>query len=276
MATNTLHLNGQFKIDDLGTILDANANSDYSITFSNANIVDHDNEIMVKISIDYDYDTDTFTIVWVDNYGVEYNSDTRVDFLDRFFDGVDTKMTGVAMITMSCDETDNYIFENIELLSTNVIFLFRLNSERDTVNKSLIDKGSITGYFRSGVNVKNPVISVQSFYINNTFNYVYLCALNRYYYVQNVEMTTKDMSALLLAEDVLMSHKDIILQQSAYIERQESDYNLNLVDDMLITDYNKNISYTSISFTNNIFKNINTNVDSTGSYIVLTVNDETI
>ena len=115
-------------------------------------------------------------------------------------------------------------------IESNLLFVYRLNSERNVVNKSLILVDIINGYFRNSVNVKNPSITIQDFKIKDTFNYVYICALKRYYYVDSVEISTKNMTLLSLTEDVLMSHKDLIYSQTAFINRNENDYNAYLTD----------------------------------------------
>ena len=114
--------------------------------------------------------------------------------------------------------------------NNNLIFCYSLDSERNVVNKTLYLVDIINGYFRNGVNIKNPVITIQDYKLKNTFNYVYIYALNRYYFVQNIEVTTKNMTALALAEDVLMSHKDLILEQYGLISRNENDFNSYLPD----------------------------------------------
>ena len=153
------------------------------------------------------------------------------------------------------------------------IFTYRLNSERNVVNKSLISIGLLIGYFRNAINIKSPIINIENYEIKDTFNYIYVPSLNRYYYVTNIELSTKNIATLQLNEDVLMSHKDLILEQSAFIDRQEFDYNNELVDDLVTTKYNKNVDYNIVNYSTNIFKDIN-DQDYYGDYIVMTVNSE--
>ena len=163
------------------------------------------------------------------------------------------------------------IITNLPDNLNSMIVLYRMNSERDKLNKDLIYKGYLSGTFKSGVNVKNPIISVENFTLNRTFNYVYVYALKRYYFIQNVELTTKNMTALLLAEDVLMSHKDIILQQSAFVLRNENLFNLDIVDDLVQTDYDKNKIITSVTYTTAIFPANQTAETDRESFIITTM-----
>lgn len=135
------------------------------------------------------------------------------------------------------------------LKNSNVIFTFKINDERNRARKNLIYIDKLVGEFRSGINVINPVINIQNFNLVNTFNYVYLSALNRFYFVNNIEATTKNMSALVLHEDVLMSHYEIIKNQSAFIERQENNTTANITDELYILDINPVVTYSEITFT---------------------------
>lgn len=131
-----------------------------------------------------------------------------------------------------------------------LLFTYRLNVKRNVVNKqpSLILVGIIGGTFRNGVNIKNPVISLENFNITGTFNYVYVYALNRYYYVDSVELTTKNITTLALSEDVLMSHKDLILSQNAFISRSADStvYEMSLNDNRRVCGESNIYEYSEI------------------------------
>ena len=99
------------------------------------------------------------------------------------------------------------------------VLLYRLNDERDAVNKNLTYVGYITGKFSAPLGIKNIEIDVVNYDINYSYNYVYIPSLNRYYYVTNIQLTTKDYTRLQLQEDVLMSWANLIKNQNAYITR---------------------------------------------------------
>lgn len=99
------------------------------------------------------------------------------------------------------------------------VLLYRLNDERDAVNKNLTYVGYITGKFSAPLGIKNIEVDVLNYDINYSYNYVYIPRLNRYYYVTNIQLTTKDYTRLQLNEDVLMSWKDLIKRQDAYVTR---------------------------------------------------------
>ena len=99
------------------------------------------------------------------------------------------------------------------------VLLYRLNDERDAVNKSLVYIGYITGKFSAPLGIKNIELDVLNYNIDVPYNYVYIPRLSRYYYVTNIQLTTKDYTRLQLNEDVLMSWQDLIKRQDAYVTR---------------------------------------------------------
>lgn len=247
---------GKFKIDDLLNILDSQANDNFNWTFDYTTIEDADHDKMVHIFISYREVDDYYVISWKDIYGVTHDELSLLDFIDRFRLGGQgpAKMEGIARIVYRYnDESDARYFDYVTTYNDTVLFLFRLNSERNKVNKSLIYVDNLTGAFKAGVNIKNPIINIENFKIDNTFNYVYINSLHRYYYVNNIELTTKNITSLLLAEDVLMSFKDLILLQSAFIERSQSDGNDDKEDSLYTFDKEIDITYDTVTPTKDVF-----------------------
>ncbi len=132
------------------------------------------------------------------------------------------------------------------------ISLLQNKSATNVVNKDTYTIVDIDGIFRKGCSITDPVIRVQ---LNGTegwrygFNYFYIEAFKRYYYVTNliaVEGQTNkegDINPNGIWElhghvDVLMSFKDEILKQTAVVARQEGQYNLMLDDGFFMTYQN--------------------------------------
>ena len=153
----------------------------------------------------------------------------------------------------------------------NVLITYRLNSEKDVVNKSLDFVTIIVGKFRDVVDLMNPVVDVDYYILNNPYNYIYITSLRRYYYVTRIERISNALTRLYLHEDVLMTHKNLIKIQTAYIERQENDYDLDIVDNLLISDYDKEITKTTVTPTNDIFPSTQADEDTRLSFIVTVV-----
>lgn len=61
-------------------------------------------------------------------------------------------------------------------------------------------------------------------------NYIYIPNLNRYYYVKSKDIVRTNLVRFNCHCDVLMSFKDIVLQQSGIVGRQENKYNPMIYD----------------------------------------------
>ena len=127
------------------------------------------------------------------------------------------------------------------------------SSDDDHVTKSLTEVGTILGKFNKMIGLKRIDIDLTGF--AHGFNYVWIPSLRRYYYVDSVEMPSADITRLHLREDVLMSWSSLIRNQTAFVERQENVYDDDLTDEMCNYTYEKAVSISSITMTNNVFTN---------------------
>ena len=109
------------------------------------------------------------------------------------------------------------------------LLLYKQNSENDALNKTLTYVDTILGKFNHSIGLKSLNVDVVNIPMN--FNYVYIPSLNRYYYVDSVEIISNDVRRLHLKEDVLMSWKDLIRNQQGFILRSEK-----LSNDYLLKD----------------------------------------
>ena len=110
------------------------------------------------------------------------------------------------------------------------MYCYRLNDEKEKLTKSITPVTIIEGKFTAPIGIKTLEIDVVDYDITNTYNYIFIPKLNRYFYVTNPVLTTKDYTRLVLQEDVLMSWSSLIRNQSAFITRYESSTNVYLVD----------------------------------------------
>lgn len=109
------------------------------------------------------------------------------------------------------------------------IYLYTNNSEPIKVYKRLTNQTTIEGEFRDSVSILNPTIVIESQTIPQ-FNYCYIPDLNRYYYINNIDIYRKDVYILYCSVDVLMTYIDSIYNQYAYVTRNQYDYNSDIVD----------------------------------------------
>lgn len=155
------------------------------------------------------------------------------------------------------------------------IFVYKQNSENDAVNKTLTFVDAIDGKFNQMIGLKNVNLDIKGYARN--YNYIYIPSLNRYYYVDSVELVSADYSRLHLKEDVLMSWRDLIKLQLAFVTRSEDIYDPNIVDDRLPLESVKTIDYfvptrTSVGNKENI--TLKGNFDASESNFMISVNND--
>ena len=142
-------------------------------------------------------------------------------------------------IIFECDvpssqyETLLYFIENgiIDVNQDNdtLLAVYKQNSENDVVDKTLTFVTLINGKFNHLIGLKNINIDLVGYEMN--FNYVYIPSLKKYYYVDSIEFVSGDITRLHLKEDVLMSWKDLIRNQKAFVTRYEFATNEKIVDE---------------------------------------------
>ena len=129
------------------------------------------------------------------------------------------------------DEFMFFVINNVIILDvdgkTNLI-LYKQNSENDQLSKTLTYIDMILGKFNHAIGLKNINVDVVNYSLN--YNYVFIPKLQRHYYVDSIELITADVTRLHLKEDVLMSWKDLIKSQSAFVTRYQQSNNSTLVD----------------------------------------------
>lgn len=161
-------------------------------------------------------------------------------------------------------DKSNYITKSIELQgslrqSTSIInpsIIIELNNANvtkvvDSMNLGVVDSS-------------NELIAyVETIMFNE--NYAYIPQFERYYFIDDMVSIRNNVWEIKMRVDVLMSFKDKILQQDAYILRNEFDYNDEIVDSELPLE---TIPKTEIvTLTNDLMDD---NEDADADYYVLT------
>lgn len=135
------------------------------------------------------------------------------------------------------------------------ITAYQNKSASNVINKDIYPIVEMKGNLKEGCSITDPVIKV---HLNGTegwrygFNYFYIDAFKRYYYVTNMialvgQFEAKDdINPTGLWEmhghvDVLMSFKDEIKQQNAVVARQQELYNMMLDDGFFMSYQNPRI-----------------------------------
>ena len=209
----------------------------------------------------------------VENYSFAIEHIGSHNYCDIEGEGIDIHKSGTQIPTLSSTSTyiiiegtfdkqyleDLYYLINgniIELLENDEVLLFcyKLNCEHNRVDKTsyITYVKSISGVFNHSIGVKKLSIDLEGF-ISNQFNYVYIVNLERFYFVDSVEIISNDITRLHLAEDVLNTWSGLIGNQNAFVSRYENSEQVNMVDDRLPMENVKTIELlTDIDYEGNL------------------------
>lgn len=229
---------------------------------------------------------------YVKRIKIQVTTSPTVILTIRYIDGtIDTLNTNLSNINQDLDELyfngnimgigglstnsdDAYLQADLinaysRINDENYMFLFRMNSPKDHIFKSLEHVDTVEIKYTRPITHKHIVLDMKRTLSDVPFNYVLLTVLNRYYYVTDATMTNEHY-VLDLVEDVLMSFNSLIKQQTAFVERNEFTYDSDKVDDLVTYDYDKDVTYTTITPTNDIYYN-SSSLSNVGFWVMLGV-----
>lgn len=189
-------------------------------------------------------------------------------FLDEEFDNTFKgfgRLTADVILTTTIDDINDMVDK-----TKNGIFLYRLNSEKNVVTKTLIWKKTLSVSFNNPIKVRDMLLNVKLGINDLDFNYVYITSLHRFYFVNDMNLTN-DYAQLMLHEDILSSWDELIRSQTAYVERNQYTIDSDKVDDLVTYDYDKEITYTTVTPTTDVFKIAQPNQNPSSVFIVITV-----
>lgn len=134
-------------------------------------------------------------------------------------------------------KTSNDRFFKVLDKSNKIEFiLFKYKKERYRVDKSQFLTDSITfkGVFRDEVDILNPIITIETDENLTMYNYAQIEIFGRYYFIENVSVVNNNLWTLTLSVDVLYTYKDTIFNTEGFIERCDTIYTTDLIDDEII------------------------------------------
>ena len=141
------------------------------------------------------------------------------------------------------------------------IKLFYNSSDNRCIKKTLQGEFNITGTLRDEASIISPTIVIQ-IAESIRFNYAYIPAFKRYYYINNVESVRTGVWKVYMEVDPLMSFKTDILALKVVAAKQS-----------LITNGDEYIDDGSLVTDNLIFKNVYNfanGFNDNGEYILIT------
>ena len=259
---------------NLVNFLSANVRRTYTFYGVNEETIENSNYTFKRITFEFNPLTTTHSVT------IEYEQDglpiTRTFNNDNILNISSSYIIFSGNILRSTISDFNNAYLNDEYIDLNqddnvTLCCYKQQDENDVVNKSISDiVDFIDGHFNSAIGLKNIDIDLTGFYARQ-FNYVYIEKFSRYYYVDSIEFVSNDFTRLHLKEDVLKSHKDVILSQNAFVTRNASANNPDLVDERLPLENVLSVEYVIPTATpsSNTLVNTTLNLNQTGVYNVV-------
>lgn len=176
---------------------------------------------------------------------------------------------GLSPILIICAVTNGSSISFNVVDTINEIFLYTMNSSNNTVSKSITFVKHQTVKYTRPINYKNLQLDIKESISHEKYNYAYLTGLNRFYFITDKTLTN-DYALLDLREDVLMSFSDLIRSQTAFVERNENNYDNYLMDNLVSFDYEKSITTQTITPLVTLFPTTDV-IESTRDCYVITV-----
>lgn len=137
-------------------------------------------------------------------------------------------------------------FDNLTRKGTGIT-LYNYSGSPNTIGKGATVVESLTGTFRDTVSISNPTFAIERGSPIG-FNYAYIEAFDRFYYVTGVSADLHGMVTVSCACDVLETAGNAVKDFTAIIRRQENAFNLYL-DDGIFKAY-QNTKHKIIAFPN--------------------------
>lgn len=123
------------------------------------------------------------------------------------------------------------------------IQLYTNASDRKVLNKNITLIDTVDAKLKGPMSLRNPSFLLRL----DEETYVNYCYINdgpffgRYYYIDDIILNQNGLSEIRCSEDVLMSYKSDILNQTCILDRQESKANAYLPDAEWKADSRTNI-----------------------------------
>ena len=124
------------------------------------------------------------------------------------------------------------------------VYIYKTENEKNKLNKSLELVKELEVKLLNNTEILKPIIEVSHIPFEDitTANYMYIPDLNRYYFIDNMELMTGGKVYISGSVDVLMSYMESILNIRGTVKRAESLKNGYIIDE----NY-KSVSYSQIT-----------------------------
>lgn len=130
------------------------------------------------------------------------------------------------------------------------LYLYRTSSERNRLEKVLENELKTTGAFRDEFDISDPVIDMEN-PDTPKYNYAYMPEIQRYYFIETIDIVRSGLYRVRMHIDVLMTYKDAIKELDVVVSSSQSNPYYN----SYITGYDVRTDSETQFFENNFNEN---------------------
>lgn len=156
------------------------------------------------------------------------------------------------------------------------IVLYNCTCDKRYVDKSEYFEGdyTVSGTMRDDVNVCYPVINIfleDSAEYPFNYNYAYIEALDRYYFIDNVKYVANNLWEISMSVDVLMSYQLGIKNLEVFVNRNEHTYNVLIPDDKVVMELGETLTDVTVQPQTRLFLGSGLTIGNRPAFYVLDV-----
>lgn len=140
------------------------------------------------------------------------------------------------------------------------IKLYKNNSEKNKINKSLTGEVVYTGTLRDETSIINPMVLIHATNLS-LYNYAYIPEFHRYYFIRDMVSVRDGLWRVSMSVDTLMSFKDDILDLNVILSDTESTGQ---------SDYYSGSQWRALVKTKTDIINFSSGLLNNGEYILIT------
>lgn len=125
------------------------------------------------------------------------------------------------------------------------VSLYINKSDNNIIDKSIEPITEMSVNLKGSCSLLNPILVIKAVDLSKVAdcNYCFIPQFKRYYYINNIHMTSGGLAEIECSVDVLMSFKDKILECTAILQRHESIFNAYLTDNQFLVNNQTQYTY---------------------------------
>ena len=157
-----------------------------------------------------------------------------------------------------------------------------INFYKNSAIKNIVDKQefltfvlSLEGAFKNAFSIVNPALQIELKSIPD-FNYMYIPSLGRYYFINDIVSSGKNLWTLYCTIDILYTYKKVIYNSRAFVDRNQYVRDDTLIDSNRIVTTEIDTEVIELGKNRDIFFDLDTEEDGLSMANIMLGNEQFI